>query len=338
MARTSWCCLGFLLILAVQAGAQTASPALPEHLTIGQHTFIDVGPPNDFYEIIQVDQTSKGLEIQRVSVTPPGMACVQPAKVEYASGVLHETMSALLKGQNPCSIPAKALRHERKRCKHCMVFSGADVTLQFQCGETQRRIDTDVLDRDWFAANPGTPRYTSWTMDVLQQLDSVLGPGPLDQPMFPTGTSTPPPVPEEPLIVQVRAGTFDELFGTDSFGNPVRVSRIALDAEKPVPRPTIEIEAVGPAKPLTTELPNYPPIARLARVEGLVRATFQIDRDGLAQHITFPDRKLPMLWPTVTAALSKWKFPPSVAGKGGSVSILFKSNCNLADWPTAATD
>jgi TonB family protein len=339
MARASWCCFAMLLTLGLWADAQATRTGLPKQLTIARHTFIDFGPPNDFYEIIRVDQTGKGLHVQRVSVTPPGMVCVQPAKVEYSSGVLRETMSDLLRGQNPCSIPAKALRQERKRCKHCMVFSGADITLQLQCGSAQRRIDMDVLDRDRFDANPGTPKCTSWTMGVLQQLDSVLGPGVLDQSMFSMGAPKTPSVPENQFIRGLRSGAFDGLFGTNSFGKPVRVSRIALDAERTFPVPTVEVVSAEPARPAPSPLPNYPPIARLARVEGLVRATFEINGRGQVQEIAFPDGpKLGMLQTAVKAALQEWKFAPSADSKSGSVSILFNLNCNPADWASAATN
>src|SRR5260370_6686085 len=107
---------------------------MPTHLTIARHTFFDFGPPNDFYEIIDVAPNGNALSVQRALVTPPGIACVQPAKVELSSGILHEIMDELLQSKSPCAIPEKELRRERQRCKKCLVFSGVDVTMQVNCG------------------------------------------------------------------------------------------------------------------------------------------------------------------------------------------------------------
>jgi hypothetical protein len=41
----------------------------------------------------------------------------------------------------------KPLRRELKRCKKCLVFSGADVVLQVQCGTETCLIRTDILDK-----------------------------------------------------------------------------------------------------------------------------------------------------------------------------------------------
>ena len=56
--------------------------SVPDRFLIGRHTFIDVGPPNDFYEIISVRGTSTGTTVERVTLIPPGDACIQPPKVE----------------------------------------------------------------------------------------------------------------------------------------------------------------------------------------------------------------------------------------------------------------
>jgi TonB family protein len=232
-------------------------------------------------------------------------------------------MEELLQSKNPCAIPEKELRRERERCKKCLVFSGVDVTMQVGCGGKDRQIRTDILDRDLFASTPGTPKNTSWSMAVLQKLDSALGPGVMDKPIFRIETAAP----EEPargnLVDQILAGTFDPLFGPQA-----KVSAIAQDAAKgPPPPPTVQIETVSPDMPTAPELPTYPPIAKLAGVEGLVDLTFEVGEDGVVRNISFVNGP-PMLQPAVSERISKWKFPESAWGKSEKVSVRFQMNCH----------
>ncbi|HMG85493.1 MAG TPA: energy transducer TonB [Terracidiphilus sp.] len=299
---------------------------MPTQLTVARHTFFDFGPPNDFYEIINVAPNGNELSVQRALVTPPGIACIQPAKVELSSGILHESMEELLQSKNPCAIPEKELRRERQRCKKCLVFSGVDVTMQVNCAGKDRQIRTDILDRDLFDSASKTPKNTSWSMAVLQRLDSTLGPGVMDKPIFSVDTTQPAQPVRGNLIDQILAGTFDPLFGPQT-----KVSAIAQDAAKePPPPPTIQIETVSPFAPLLPELPKYPPIAKLARLEGLVQATFEVGEDGVIRNISFvSEPRLRMLQPAVSESISKWKFSQSAWGKNEKASIRFQLNCNL---------
>lgn len=325
MRRTLLRFAGNLWIVCSIAGAQTTSPAMPEHLIIARHTFFDFGPPNDFYEVIQVDHNGSDLSVQRALVTPPGNACLQPPTVELSSGILHETMQQLLASRNPCAIPEKELHREQKRCRKCLVFSGVNVTMQVSCGGEEKQIRMDILDRDLFNPAAGTPKDTSWTMAVLKQLDAALGPGVMEKPMFSVGAPEPTAAERAGLVQQIEDGNLDTLFGAQA-----TVSEIAKAAAKsPPPLPTIEIESIGPVAPISTDLPKYPVIAKLAHVEGLVEATFELGEDGHAKNIEFvSEPRGRLLQPAVSDALSKWKFPESASGKSGRVSIRFKLNCN----------
>jgi len=84
---------------------------MPESLVIARDTFWDMGPPFDYYDLIQITEIADGLSLDQVLVTPHGQACIQPATVEERSVVLHKTMSELLEGRNPCAIPEKNLRN-----------------------------------------------------------------------------------------------------------------------------------------------------------------------------------------------------------------------------------
>jgi TonB family protein len=147
----------------------------------------------------------------------------------------------------------------------------------------------------------------------------------MDKPMFSVGATETTGVQRTGLLRQIEDGDFDSLFGAQA-----KVSEIAQAAAKgPPPPPTIEIENIGPVAPISTEPPKYPAIAKLAHVEGLVEATFEVGEDGRAKNIQFvSEPRGRILQPAVSDALSKWKFPESASGKSGKVSIRFKLNCN----------
>ena len=195
-----------VVFLASRGIAQTSGSPIPSHLTIARHTFFDFGPPNDYFEIIDVAPAGNALSVQRALITPPGIACLQSPKVELSSGVLHDNMQELLQSRNPCSVSERQLARERARCKKCMVFSGVDVTMQVSCAGEERRLRMDILDRDLFGSKPGTPQNTSWTMSVLEKLDAVLGPGAMDKPMFPVDAQQPVKPPQDALVQQILAG------------------------------------------------------------------------------------------------------------------------------------
>lgn len=116
-------------------------PPAPDHFLIGRRTFFDIGPPFEFYEILSVRAAAHGgTLVERIQVTPPGDVCTQAATVEVATGSINESVADLLAGTNPCSIPEKDLRRELKRCKKCLVFSGADIVMQVKCGENRRYV------------------------------------------------------------------------------------------------------------------------------------------------------------------------------------------------------
>jgi protein TonB len=161
-------------------------------------------------------------------------------------------------------------------------------------------------------------------MQVLSALDESLGPGSEARPIFQMNPATPSPGPNTPLVNAIREGRYDGLFAKDS-----GVSTIVHEAGlPPPPPPSVVIEGVTPSLPVSPELPRYPPIARVAHVEGLVQATFAVSADGKVQNIVFvSEPRLKMLELAVSEAVSKWNFPQSAWGKSGSVTIRFALNC-----------
>jgi len=307
------------------SAAQSKIVPMPESLVIARDTFWDIGPPNEYYDLIQITKTSDGLALDQVLVTPHGQACLQPATVEERSVVLHKTMSELLEGRTPCAIPEKDLHREIKRCKKCSVFSGVNITMQATCRGKDRQLQMDILDRDIYDGRMPTPTNTSWSMRVLSTLNDSLGPGSEAKPIFQISPASPHPVPSSPLANAILDGKYDALFGEEQ-----GVSQIVHEAElPPPPPPSVAIESITPAMPISQDLPGYPPIARAARIEGSVQAAFDVTPDGKVQNIVFVNEpRLKMLEFGVTDAVSKWSFPQSAWGTSGKVTIRFALNCH----------
>src|ERR1039458_2383505 len=105
MSCGKFICLLLLLYGPVLPAERRPAIPQPDHFEIARHTFVDFGPPFDFYELFIVRTASKGTLIERFILTPPGDACMAPAKLEATSATTRETVDALLGSTNPCAIP-----------------------------------------------------------------------------------------------------------------------------------------------------------------------------------------------------------------------------------------
>lgn len=319
--------LSLMLVAASVLAAEKRKPPVPApgSFVLGRHTFIDMGPPFDFYEVLSVRPNGAGSWVERIIVTPPGDPCTRPATVETATASLSVPVSGLLGGRNPCSISGKALQKELKRCKGCLVFSGADVTMSVQCGDQDRLLRMDILDRDIFDPAPNTPEHTSWTMALLARLDQALGPGVLDRPIFGVEGQSVPTQAQSAALADLRRGAFDVLFT----GAPDKPSELYLKAqEPPPPPPTVELGRISPVRPLAETLPKYPPIARATRTSGLVSFALDVAPDGAVRNFRLVSGH-PLLRSVVEAEVTKWKFPTDAAGQTVEGAIEFSYNCGL---------
>ena len=298
--------------------------APPDQFEIGRQTFFDFGPPFDYYELFVVRPTANGTSIERVILTPPGDECCVPAKLEAASALVNESVDALLGSRNPCLIPENELRRELKRRRKGLVFSGAKVVIQVQCGAQTRLVRSEILDRDMFDTAPSTPKNTSWTMQLLERLDKAVGPGVMDKPIFPilekeepTG-NTPSPI----VLRDLSAGKYDALF-PDSPDKPSALYRAAQNHPAP---PTVRLVSSVPQPPEVYPLPEYPPLAKLARVEGAVTFEVEVDANGSTVNVSIESGH-PLLQAAVKKAVEGWKFPEGTFDHRIHATIEFALNC-----------
>ena len=316
--------LGMMLCIcgSVIPQVRKSQPPSPDRLLVGRRTFFDFGPPFSFYEVFSVRSADRGALIERITVAPSADACT-PATVETATASISETVADLLGKTNPCSIPEKELRRELKRCKRCLVFSGADVVMQVQCGDQSRRIRMDILDRDMFDPHPTTPEHTSWTMALLGRLDQALGTSVMQRPMF--AVSEPQkPLPSEPdvLLEDLRQGKFDTFFD----GAPDKLSELVRQAQNPPPGPSVELLSISPFRPITYTPPTYPVLAKAAHMIGQVTFTAEVTPGGGITNTRFLSGQV-LLQKAVEAAAASWKFPGEATGQKIRAALEFKMNC-----------
>ena len=313
-----------LLLMCVPAFARKPAPPLPTQFEIGRLTFFDFGPPFDYYEIIVVRPASNGSSIERLLLTPTA-GCFQPAKIEVGSGSLAETVSQLLGSNNPCSIPDKDLRRELKRCKHCSVYSGVKVAMRVKCGGEDRVIRADILDRDIFDSAPNTPKNTSWTMQLLEKLDKSLGPGVMEKPMFQVPTDNDTTEPKTPQLVSLReveAGDYDLLFQ----GDPDKPSDLYKSSLVSPVQASVRVVSSTPVSPSKFVSPVYPPIAKLAHVEGQVEIQIKVGSDGRVTSVDWKSGS-PLLRKATEQAVNDWGFPIEAANQQIDAVLEFNTNC-----------
>src|ERR1051326_266426 len=316
-----------LVMIGTLAPAQDRrTTTMPDRFEIGRHTFIDVGPPFHFYELFFVRPADRDSSIEKILLTPAGAACFQPAKIEVASAILKDSVSDLLDSRNPCSIPKKELRREFKRCKKCLVFSGADVAMRVQCGSNTRVLRSAVLDRDLFDQHPGTPKHTFQTMELLAKLDRVVGLQPLDQPTFAPGAPNTPEAtehtPAPPELADVAAGKYDSVFKNVS----PKPSEIYQAAQIKPPSPTIKLLASIPAPLSVFVEPEYPQMARIAHIEGNVLLKLEIAPTGAVSDAVCASGH-PLLCAASKRVVPDWVFPAETANHQGEVTLEFRLNC-----------
>jgi TonB family protein len=300
------------------------SPPVPDRFVIGRDTFFDFGPPFHYVELLLVSPAGDGTTIERVILTA-GYKCTLPPKIEVAKATMRQSVAELFGRTNPCTIPEKDLNRELTRRKHYLVFSGANISMQVQCSGETRIIRSDILDKDMFDPHAGTPEHTSWTMEILAQLDQALGPGVMDKPMITLpgdSDETPPPV-NPATFQEIGTGEYDALFP----GTTDKPSQIYLSTQKTIPGPTVSFVSSSPFQPILAPLPEYPPIARAASEEGTFTFAVDVQPDGRTTNFEV-EQGNPLFRAAVEIASHEWVFPKQAAGQRVVATVEFALNCH----------
>lgn len=316
-------CVLLCIVLAAGIEVEARAPLpLPAEFLVGRHTFFDFGPPTDFYELFYVHSTANGSAIEKITLIPAADVCLRPATVEFASASVPDTIATILGSRNPCEISERRLRKERSRKKSGLVFSGADISMEVDCAGKARIIRADILDRDMFDSATRTPENT-WTMQLLSRLDSAVGTTPMDKPLFPVSyeNGSRQMLPDT-VRQRLVSGGYDQLFD----GAPDKPSGLYKASQVTPPKAEVRLLTVVPAEPQNVVFPTYPPIAKLARIEGIVVITGQITSSGAVTHLAVESGH-PMLREAAKQAVGRWHFSGDSASQQVNATFEFKLQC-----------
>ena len=100
------------------------------------------------------------------------------------------------------------------------------------------------------------------------------------------------------------------------------------EAPKPVTPKQIRVGGnVQSAKLVNQPKPAYPPLARQARIQGVVKFNAVIGRDGSIQNLTLVSGH-PLLVPSATEAVRQWKYQPTLLN-GEPVEVVTQIDVNF---------
>jgi hypothetical protein len=316
-------CAILLFATAPQTKDRRAAAPQPDQFEIGRRTFWDFGPPFNYYDLFVVRPSGKGTTVERIILTPPANECFAPAKFEHASASMDVPPAELLGSVNPCAIPEQELKRKPKDCKHCARFSGADVAIRVRCGTEIRVIPSHVFEDYWFNSAAKPPRATSSILQLLKRLDDAVGPGVMDKPVFsfPGNSNQNVEPPKTEVLQQLGQGEFDGLFKAGD-----KPSELYYAALKVPPAPSVRLLESAPYAPENPALPNYPPIARAASVEGQVVFTADLDSTGSPANVVVVSGPK-LLQFVVREAVSSWKFSKGGSNQQIHGTIEFLLNC-----------
>jgi protein TonB len=99
----------------------------------------------------------------------------------------------------------------------------------------------------------------------------------------------------------------------------------------PPPPPGIKQIRVGgnvqASKLILNPPPDYPDMARQARIQGVVRYNAVVNRDGRVAHLTLVSGH-PLLVPAATEAVKQWQYKPTLLN-GEPVEVITQIDVNF---------
>ena len=257
-------------------------------------------------------------------MTPDPHMCSRSATVSVVQKKMKIRYEELLSVINPCELSVKQAKKESKRKEHVHGFAGEHSKVQFRCGSETRVLDVNVQESDIFDTRWKTPTLTAWFMKMVETLDKQTGSSMWDEPIFKLDAAEKPKhetQTEPEILKEVAAGKYDKLFD-----GPDLPSVMYRDAQVKIVEPTIQLVSSMPIMPNEITLPTYPPIAKAARVEGVVVVDFKIGEECKPMNLQVKSGPK-MLEQTSKEAISKWKYCPAKKDQEVEVTFDFKLNC-----------
>jgi len=146
----------------------------------------------------------------------------------------------------------------------------------------------------------------------------------MDRPIFPVSDEEKKAAPEKDseALQGIASRKYDSLFQ----GAPDKPSDLYRAAQIPSPVASIRLVSSTPFQPEAFVQPGYPPIAKLARIEGTVYFTVDVNPDGSSTNFTVESGH-PMLRGVTEKVVNGWTFPENAAGQRIHAALKFATNC-----------
>jgi outer membrane biosynthesis protein TonB len=136
-----------------------------------------------------------------------------------------------------------------------------------------------------------------------------------------SGGSAPPL--DSPTFQEIAAGKYDPLFP----GTTDKPSQIYLSTKEEISTPTVSFVKNSSFQPILAPLPQYPPIARAASLEGAFTFAVEVQPDGRTTKFAV-EQGAPLFRAAIEDASHGWLFPKEAAGQRVVVTVEFALNCH----------
>ncbi len=324
------------------------------HFYAVSNTFWDNGPAWD-YRILEAREEGSDTLVRDILIistqSPCGASCTVKARIKH----LHNTNPADLVGENnPCAVDLRELRHEQRRAqrvlKHTPVFSYAKFTIVADCGGVESALQLPFLS---FPSGPHGPPRVAQLYDLLNNVERrVFG----TEHVFATSSDVKIFSDLEgekefddderagaALVPELKSGAFDKALREGCKGPECTSFGFKKVLETYVPpdqrtEPSVSWVSRPNYGFVKVALPKYPPLAKLARIDGDVELELQVDEQtGLITGVV-ATRGHPLLTRAAIDAARGWQFqlvqhPDAV--KKCDVVLRFEMKCNQSREPLA---
>lgn len=306
------------------------------------------------YHIVEANQDGTDTVVRDILIIsqhlPCGSSCTVKAKIKR----LQNTSPAELVGDNnPCAVDPRELPRELRRAKralkHTLLFTTANFGIVATCGGEETVLHLPLLPFPFRTQGP--PRILR-SYDLLHDVETrVFGTSEVFKPvaetkMFEDLDTEPDTRTDESegaaLVSELRAGVFDKALGEDCKKPGCKDEGLKQLLQTYIPPQDRSVPSVAWVdRPryqcLKCALPAYPPLARLARVEGDVELELQVDeRSGLVLGATVTSGHQLLQCAAIQAARG-WQFQPQEHTEGATTSkvrLRFSMNCPQTKSPT----
>ena len=335
------------------------SPAVsgPTRFYAVSHTFWDNGPMWD-YHILEAEQDGTDTVVRDLLITSVQSPCGPSCTVKAKTKRLQNTRPAELVGDNnPCAVDRRELRREIRRTRRALkyqpLFSTADFGVVATCGGEETVLHLPLLPFP-FQTQGSRPIVRSY--DLLPDVETrVFGTGKVFRPIADMKTfkglqddseskDQDDERVGETFVAELRSGAFDRALWGDCKKPACTGEGLKQVLETYVPpeersEPGVSWVSSPVFECLNCPLPAYPPIAKLARVEGDVELEIQVDgRTGAVLRVAVTSGQSLLVGAAIQAA-QVWQFRPERHLQGvkrSRVKLRFRMNCFATRFPAAS--